>query len=84
MGGMPQRVREAYERGDHEALRRMREKATKTRAKNRQRRLAQKAKKKAEDEAAQEWYEERRRLEALQIARARHDHYLPEEDQLPF
>lgn len=65
-------------------LRRMRQKAARTKAKNRLRNQVKDALRRDEEQAAQDWYEEKQRLEALSILRQRQDDLLPEDEQLPF
>ncbi len=95
--GMPNKVREAYERNDYEAIRRMREKAARTRAENRRRKEEQdklvlarrreylaEEKRRDEEQMAEEWYRERDEFESFLVSRQRHDHLLPEDEQVPF
>lgn len=79
--GVPSRVRVARENGDFETLKRMQEKALRTRARNRERVQQEQARQAAETESAEEWYREyRERNFWRNPAVARQDHLLPEED----
>lgn len=84
--GMPAKVRAAYDRGDHEALRRMRAKAAITRAVNRERNQKREEKRRDELLSAEDWYREQAELKALEAdpALLRRDDLLPDDDDLPF
>lgn len=83
--GMPYQVRVAYERGDQDALRRMRAKAARTRTKNLRRQREKAARLRDEQLSAEDWYRERLEEEMLRTdpSLQRQDHLLPEDD-LPF
>ncbi len=83
--GMPYQVRVAYERGDQDALRKMREKAARTRAENLRWRKEEATRLQDEQLAAEDWYRERFEEEMLRTDPflQRQDDLLPDDD-LPF
>lgn len=82
---VPYHVRLARERGDQDALRKMREKAARTRTENLRRRREKAARLRDEQLSAEDWYRERFEEERLRTDPViqRRDHLLPDDD-LPF